>query len=687
MKQQKVSVCALACACVLSLSVGAYADIIDSSSAVPRFAETASTFSGVTPATGTWAGTNDVAYVESDTIFFDIDSVESTVSFTPTSAALEDAKMEVCVVSGVTCSSVCTDDDLAGFATTFSDAKSAVSIVEPTAGNYRFACYSPVAIDGVHWVTNASFEVTLGASYDIKIGISSNVTDICSARVYYFAKSSSGSSYTAIGDFAASSSGISSVHFAGVGAIDSVSGSSADHIVSFTGASGDMPTPLAFCSSANALSLPSPSGLAAGNAFTGWTVPGLAGAKTSLPAGFAADAALIASYETVFPEDVTVDVDGSSVPVNVPVSWLADNMTGYDGETTASDVETFLETTAANGLKNWQNAVLGVSSSEAVSVTNVRTAASVDLSLGCSIPAPAKNLGIEVFYSLDKVSAAGSVVQRGVSRSDSPDIVLSMGEGDPTGYYSVSIGFTADGNSEYGESSTTIGVVKSDFGAGSEKVALSVPWKSLQGGGNIAVVDLVRTANLAAGDKLYVYDQANSRYLMWALDDEKAWQPTATYAIDENGSMSAISSGEPESSTVPRGSAVWLERGVTSRSAPVYLCGKHDATTPVVSSIAAAAGGKPSWNLVAAPAAEDVNINTKITSATNGDVIVVPSAGAPVTYERRNGSWGRNVTTSTYNSRLGRNVTTTAFSTEGCVIPRGTGFWYKNSGAAKNIEW
>ena len=114
-KQQKVSVCALACACVLSLSVGAYADIIDSSSAVPRFAETASTFSGVTPATGTWAGTNDVAYVESDTIFFDIDSVESTVSFTPTSAALEDAKMEVCVVSGVTCSSVCTDDDLAGF--------------------------------------------------------------------------------------------------------------------------------------------------------------------------------------------------------------------------------------------------------------------------------------------------------------------------------------------------------------------------------------------------------------------------------------------------------------------------------------------------------------------------------------------------------------------------------------------
>ena len=71
-KQQRVSACALACACVLSLSVGAYADIIDSSSAVSRFAETASTFSGVTPSTGTWAGTNDVAYVEADTIFFDI---------------------------------------------------------------------------------------------------------------------------------------------------------------------------------------------------------------------------------------------------------------------------------------------------------------------------------------------------------------------------------------------------------------------------------------------------------------------------------------------------------------------------------------------------------------------------------------------------------------------------------------
>ena len=598
-------------------------------------------------------------------------------------------RTEVCVVGGVTCSSVCTDEDLAGFATTFPDAKSAISIVEAETGVYRFACYSPADLgDGLHWATNDTFAVTLGASYDIKIGISSNVTDICSARVYYFAKSSSGSSYTAIGDFAVLSSGISSVHFAGVGAIDSVSGSSADHIVSFTGASGDMPTPLAFCSSANALALPSPSGLAAGNAFTGWTVPGLAGAKMSLPAGFAADAALTASYESVFPEAVTVDVDGSSVPVNVPVSWLGSNMTGYDGETTAGEVETFLETTAANGLKNWQNAVLGVSSSEAVSVTNVRTAASVDLSLGCSIPAPAKNLGVEVFYSLDKVSADGEeVLQRGVSRSDSPDIVLSMGEGDPTGYYTVSIGFTADGKSEYGQSSTTVGVVKSDFGAGSEKVALSVPWKSLQDYGNIAVVDLVRTANLAAGDKLYVYDQDNSRYLMWALNAEKAWQPTATYAIDENGSMSATPSGLPESSTVPRGSAVWLERGVASRSAPVYLCGRHDASTPVVSSIAAAAGGKPSWNLVAAPAAEDVNINSKITGATNGDVIVVPSAGAPVTYERRNGSWGRNVTTSTYNSRLGRNVTTTAFSTEDCVIPRGTGFWYKNSGAAKNINW
>ena len=136
--------------------------------------------------------------------------------------------------------------------------------------------------------------------------------------------------------------------------------------------------------------------------------------------------------------------------------------------------------------------------------------------------------------------------------------------------------------------------------------------------------------------------------------------------------------------TVPRGAGVWLTRQDTSK--PIYLVG--GATSEhVLTPLAAAEGGKPSWNIVAAPSVTPTSVSELMSGKPTSDQVVVPTAGAPKNFVYVSGKgWGYYSTEPVIKN--GRQVgVKSVFKTNDATIPAGTGFLYLNSGSASTIEW
>ena len=271
-----------------------------------------------------------------------------------------------------------------------------------------------------------------------------------------------------------------------------------------------------------------------------------------------------------------------------------------------------------------------------------------------------------------------------VAGADSIEIPLEK-EGDagynPTGLYRVKLVAQGAAKTLAVTSDVTIGVLKLQTAA--TKALIAVPWREIEGDGDVSIANLVKTANLTAGDKLYVYDRANSRYNCWSLGSDKIWQGLASYGIDENGQMSSTAGAAPATTTVARGSAVWLERQNTSN--PIYFYGRHDTTTAATTTIESGTTAAPTYNLVAAPGLDDINLNAKFSSPNDGDQILLPTGGVPKRYTRKDGAWGYDAQESLGIAGL-ENVMMTVRKTD-ANIPAGTGFWYINTGSEKNVTW
>ena len=176
--------------------------------------------------------------------------------------------------------------------------------------------------------------------------------------------------------------------------------------------------------------------------------------------------------------------------------------------------------------------------------------------------APVAGSGFQIRYRLDKrLGAEETFVRDKVNATGSFDVDVAT---DPTGLYVIDLLFFPDceaTSEEYVTTVNTAGVLRVETRA--ERAALAVPWTKLRptaASEHVAAVDLVKTTNLTTGDKLYVYDGANTMYKAWQLRDSGLWEPVAVYRV-ANGYVE-FDKAEPatKASEVARGTGVWLKR-------------------------------------------------------------------------------------------------------------------------------
>lgn len=399
----------------------------------------------------------------------------------------------------------------------------------------------------------------------------------------------------------------------------------------------------------------------------------------ALPAGTTGNQTLTATWKAA--QKITVDTATETVEVKVTEEWVEANVTPAGEEATPEEIKEALEGEQHNGLTGLQNYVLGLDGSDPTAKVKVD-----------SEPGPSEkevpvvntlktndqtvDTGFKVQYSLDKVDVDGETVAEG-TKQDTSDLSLDLTKVVETencvSYYKMTATITKEGAAgtvSKVSSENTIGVLAVTNAPAT--TIIGVPWESLESG-EIKVSELVRTENLSVGDQITVYGD-DGKYKAWRLDEDKEWEqmPTSTTSGTQNP-------GEATGIRISRGKGVWLTR--KNPEEPIYLMGQTAAAaaepTPVEVPEEA---GKEAWTLVASPKVEPVNVADV---ASQGDIIRMPTAGAPKDFKYKNGSWGY---TEYYVDAKG---ITRSRRVESATIPAGRGFWYinKSTDPDKKINW
>ena len=229
-------------------------------------------------------------------------------------------------------------------------------------------------------------------------------------------------------------------------------------------------------------------------------------------------------------------------------------------------------------------------------------------------------------------------------------------------------------------STNLLGVLRTAFGA--NYTVIAVPWVSGMNGeieSPVAVGDLIQTANLDVGDMLYAYTRENDGkkgYDAWKLqaggDGVKRWTPVTVVSDGDK----ITNSPESSETFVPRGAALILHRANPKDDSgnlrPIYLKGVLAKAKTVSYTLP-----NGEMSLIAPPSVEGqtfkyvdnqlgfLNDSTKVVfeNVNEGDKILIPTAGQPVTISRKSGQW--------YLQKLQANI---------LKLPAGTGMWYKSAG-------
>ena len=222
------------------------------------------------------------------------------------------------------------------------------------------------------------------------------------------------------------------------------------------------------------------------------------------------------------------------------------------------------------------------------------------------------------------------------------------------------------------ESANTYAALRVDSSA--VETIVCVPWLSASASGDTAIkiTDVVRTAELNAGDKLYYYDRESGKYNVWVLKSNKEWEAATTVS---DSSLFVTTSNEP---SLTRGNAFILVR--ENPADAFYLFGQvPSSASPVMTMIRSSSA--PVLTLFAPPSTSDTTINSGTWSNVNdGDMLIVDGK-APYTYVSGTGWCHKKITEGKTGWEYQFNDTTD-------TIPAGQGAWFRAAKAdGGNATW
>ena len=373
--------------------------------------------------------------------------------------------------------------------------------------------------------------------------------------------------------------------------------------------------------------------------------------------------------------------------------WLEANHISTEGKSEAEiqeAVQEVLKEEDTNGNAKWENLVIGQKADEkpAVTAANGGTETTVDVAVSFSVPTNAVgetiDTGYKVEYAFDKVdNSTGDVVESGAAQENpSLDLTGVSAEEGPSYFKMRAVLESDDGFVTTNVPvEKTIGVLKVDSDA--EYTILAVPWMSLDSG-DIKASELVHAASLSKGDTLYAYD-GDGNLKSWVVKDGVWTSPT----VVENDQT--LPKTDPAGFDIARGKGVWLKR--IDPSKPIYLVGQPTTNSEesVTTTLSAPKDGEEaSWNLLASPKLEAVDIAESGFKDNTDDEIIVPTAGTPKHYTYKDGAWGYPGATTNKVTIGGMDFwkIKTGHKTDDTIVPAGTGFWYLNKQTGeKAIEW
>lgn len=219
--------------------------------------------------------------------------------------------------------------------------------------------------------------------------------------------------------------------------------------------------------------------------------------------------------------------------------------------------------------------------------------------------------------------------------------------------------------------------------SGAKVTMIAVPWVTVGGEADaMKVADLVKTDTLSPGDELYYYDGAT--YFSWKLQGNvlqgNVWTPATVALKDAQGNPVTIQT--PDASyALPRGKGLFLVRQDATKE--IWLYGQH-STAQVSVDVAAGTAGTPAYTMIANPNAVAYDLNAKGVGGAAGDQILLGDGGTTL-YTRTETAWTRKTDVTKTIGGVAR--TFKVDTTEGVVIPAGTGAWYVSKGGSPTIAW
>ena len=400
--------------------------------------------------------------------------------------------------------------------------------------------------------------------------------------------------------------------------------------------------------------------------------------------------------------DYRVNMDGATgyeTPLHIGrPEWLI-NRSGMTGEQLAVDADRYakLDEICSNGLRLWQNYVIEREDFAKPVVATIMQQGSVvnPNSFVVHFPdiEPLMGTGLRVQYRLDKKLrgnlsksefAAAEFVQGELNGKYETNIPLD--QGDPTGLYVFNLVFSPTNELLSGHSVissvATIGVLR--VSCALTNAVTVAPWLSMSVDSTneveVAVSDVVNPNSVGSKDMILSYDPASGDFSSWESAGGD-WNPVQIL------STRGVSQSTAETTTFAPGKAFWFVRNAPGDY--IYLVGRYTGDD-YVTEIAGGTEQAPVSSLVANPTFFDIDLNDlkfidgegNAAAPAAGDRIVTQNlAGLQTIYYRKNGEWGRNISTVSN----GRPRPTWQ---KGGTIPSGTGFWYtRTSGETLRIKF